>query len=203
MRLCDFPGCGRKHDSNGLCHSHAAQVARGRTLTPIAPPMTRMERFWAKVDRSGDCWEWLGSKRCSGGRYGGFYDGARVVAAHRYSWTIHRGPIPDGMVVCHRCDNTQCVNPAHLFVGTQRDNVLDMIAKNRKVILVGEATRVAKLTSDDVRAIRSDHRPAAIVAGDYGVHPSTVYRARKGSTWKHVSSSSRVDHGRVTRKDTP
>lgn len=186
MRVCDFPGCDRKHEAHGLCHSHRAQVARGRPLTPIAPPMTRLERFWAKVDKSGDCWLWSGSSRCSSGRYGGFFDGTRVVAAHRYSWTIHHGPIPDDMAVCHRCDNTKCVNPAHLFLGTQRDNVADMYAKGRAVPAHGERAHLAKLTNGQVAAIRADARPVPIIAVEYGVHVSTIYRVLRRSSWKLV-----------------
>lgn len=90
------------------------------------------ERFWSKVDLKGpdDCWEWQASKLPDG--YGSFGVRSRVVdKAHRVSWVLKNGPIPDGMSVCHRCDNPPCVNPDHLFLGTQQDNMKDMVSKGR------------------------------------------------------------------------
>jgi len=93
------------------------------------PPI---ERFWAKVDKTGDCWEWTGARFHHG--YGLFYESASVrTRAHRFAYETLAGPIPPGVLVLHRCDNPPCVRPEHLFLGTQADNVADMIAKGRIV----------------------------------------------------------------------
>lgn len=86
-------------------------------------------RFWRRAQPGPNCWTWDGAPYNGG--YGRMYFNEKVQAAHRVSWQLFRGSIPDGMLVCHHCDNPICVNPAHLFVGTSRDNVLDMVKKDR------------------------------------------------------------------------
>ena len=93
-----------------------------KTKTPI------MVRFWRKVDRSRECWVWTGSTSAG---YGSFNVNGPMVGAHRFAWEWANGPIPAGLRVLHHCDNPLCVRPAHLFVGTQLENMRDMSAKNR------------------------------------------------------------------------
>lgn len=85
--------------------------------------------FFSKIDQSKECWEWKAS--FLNNRYGAFYDGTRIVSAHRYSFELHNGEIPQGKVIMHSCDNTKCVNPDHLVLGTQKENIHDMIKKGR------------------------------------------------------------------------
>ncbi|MFA6325045.1 MAG: HNH endonuclease [Candidatus Paceibacterota bacterium] len=88
-------------------------------------------RFWTKVDKTKTCWNWLGSKSSKG--YGRFKIKGKLYSPHRISYELINGPIPKGMFICHKCDNPACVNPGHLFLGTQSDNMKDCFKKGRGV----------------------------------------------------------------------
>src|SRR6185369_231459 len=106
--------------------------------------------FWGKVEklRPVDCWDWTGSLR--GGGYGQIKVGPKLWDAHRYSWTLHFGEIPNGMWVLHKCDNRKCVNPEHLYLGTALDNNRDTAIRERKNPPKGEGHFRAKLCPDKV-----------------------------------------------------
>jgi hypothetical protein len=110
------------------------------------------------------------------------------LGAHRVSWLIHRGAIPPGLFVCHRCDNRRCVRPSHLFLGRLQDNHLDMERKGR--IAHGELHGQAKLTADQVMLIRRQAEcgtlNAAKLAEAYGVHPGTITTIASRQTWRHI-----------------
>jgi predicted DNA-binding protein (UPF0251 family) len=147
---------------------------------PIEPLESRMERL---VDRSGDCWPWLGS--CDAHGYGQMgYGQRKKLKAHRVAWELANGAIPEGMSVLHRCDNPPCCNPAHLFIGTQADNMADAHAKGRQFIpqgpaLRGEANPAAKLTDYQREAIcvlGDQGISQRVIAAYYGISQSTVCR---------------------------
>ena len=100
------------------------------------------------------------------------------MSAHRVSYELHKGPIPEGLIVRHTCDNTSCVNPAHLLAGTHADNAKDCTERGRRAKVRRAHTRVRKLTDDQVRAIRADTDKAHIVANKHGVAEVTVYNIR-------------------------
>lgn len=151
------------------------------------------EKFWSRVDIRGaeECWPWTGYRNERG--YGVFsYAKASAAKAHRIAYTIAKGRIPDGALICHSCDNPSCCNPAHLWPGSNRDNNADRHAKGRSVCFghgapvprpVGEQHSSAKLTEASVADIRSSDLPASHFAEKYGVTVSTVCRVRRGETW--------------------
>ena len=136
------------------------------------------DRFWAKVIKSQECWLWKAARSPRG--YGIFYDGNRLVYAHRVSWSLANGEIPQGMNVLHRCDTPECVNPKHLFLGTQSDNLLDCRKKNR-------LTQAKKLTIADARKIRSLRKEGfhiSSIASGFKISGKQVYNVLQNKQWK-------------------
>jgi DNA-binding XRE family transcriptional regulator len=146
------------------------------------------ERWAKRVARGDGCWEWTAYRDPFGyGRMGGT-DPKSIILAHRASWLIHFGPIPDGLDVLHRCDNPPCSRPDHLFLGTARDNMQDASTKGRTTR--GERGYSAKLTAGQVLAIRARYAEGGIsqqrLADAYGVARETVSELIRHETWKHL-----------------
>ena len=110
------------------------------------------------------------------------------VLAHRVAWELYRGPIPAGLRVLHHCDNPRCVNPDHLYLGTQRDNMRDCQQRGREPDRKGVQNGHSKLTEDQVRFIRRSALPAAKMAALLGVCRTAVGEVRRGRNWKHVDA---------------
>ena len=144
------------------------------------------ERFWKSIDRSGDCWLWTGALDPDG--YGRHTAGASRARAHRHSYEMHHGPIPDGLSVLHRCDVRKCVNPAHLFLGSHTDNMVDMMAKDRSTR--GVRNPRAKLTEENVRTIRERYAAGGIsqraLGAEFGVGDMTVSLVVRRKYWGHI-----------------
>ena len=167
-------------------------------------------RFWLKVEKTEDCWLWTGARDRKG--YGKFSmgsqykpDGSRrnsMVSAHRFSYELAYGPIPPhdsfhGLCVLHSCDNPSCVNPAHLSLGTNKDNVHDMDRKGRRRNgqLCGQDHHGAVLTEENVREIVRKHREDGVtqlsLSKEFGVSHSTINHIFTGRLWAHLGLSNK------------
>jgi hypothetical protein len=144
-----------------------------------------MERFWSKVNKTKTCWLWTGALRGKMG-YGYFWHKQHWVA-HRFSWQLAHGPIPSNMCILHICDNPLCVRPAHLFIGSKKDNNHDMIKKGRTQ-WIGRA-RNRMLSAQQVREIRKLRAKGMMhteIGKLYKVHPTTIRGVTTGRTYSSV-----------------
>lgn len=155
--------------------------------------MDLMEQFLRHVDKSGPngCWQWMGVRSTQG--YGGIQVNGTRVSAHRISYMLHHGDIPEGQgfhgyVVCHRCDNPSCVNPEHLFLGTQYANMQDRDAKWRRMAAEGAAHGMAKLSERDVKAIRqlAGQYSQMELAKMFSVSNSMISMIINRKNWTHI-----------------
>lgn len=133
------------------------------------------------------CWLWEGGTVFYGYGVTG-YDG-KSKRVHRLSWEIFRGPIPEGMVICHRCDTPPCANPDHLFLGTRSDNNYDCVRKGRANNRTGEQKPNAVLSNESVRAIWLSPLSNAAIAEQLGVNPRAVSNVRTGMLWRSVTAT--------------
>jgi HNH endonuclease len=146
------------------------------------------ERFWKKVAKGApdDCWRWTA---CTSKGYGQIRVGDLQVKAHRLSFELHSGPIPSGLSVLHRCDVPTCVNPAHLFLGTNADNMSDMRAKGRSAC--GPTNGNAKLTDASVIEIRAQYAAGIVMQRElgraFGVDQSLISLIVRRVRWTHLT----------------
>ena len=171
-----------------------------------------IDRFWSKVDKDGpvpehvpeigQCWIWTGGVDAHS--YGSIAVGRTMIRAHRMSWNVHVGPVPDGLNVLHRCDNPPCVNPAHLWLGTQKDNARDRERKGRGNQVKGErhglrlhpervargsrhhAAKIDETTVREIRRSRDSGDSLLTIAKRFGLHFGTVSKIVHRRLWKHV-----------------
>lgn len=193
MSNCSIPNCTRQIYARDWCSLHYQRwrhrggdpAVRFPTRGPL--PIPAAERFWSKVDSSGGpnaCWPFLGGRDSKDG-YGRFWYDGHTIAAHRAALLISGVNIPEGLSVCHTCDNPPCCNPRHLFVGSNLDNIADMVSKERHSH--HESHHRAKLTADQVTEIRlrsSQGEHNAPLARVFNVSRTHVARIVNSSSWK-------------------
>ena len=182
MNCCQIDECRRNAVGWGMCNKHYARWSRH------GDPMFT-ERRYENGALIGDrltynvttigCWEYSGSIGRSG--YGRVSAEGVYTQAHRVAYEEWVGPIPEGLFICHHCDNPPCINPAHLYAGTQQDNVDDMVRRSRNI--KGTTVNSNKLSEQQVLKIHEDTRPLRTIATEYGMGISQVSRIRTGKAW--------------------
>lgn len=146
-----------------------------------------LQNFFEKVNKTETCWLWTGGWHRSSG-YGAFTVLRNHLTPHRFSWTYHKGEIPEGYWVLHKCDKRLCVNPDHLFIGDLKLNVVDMMLKQRQA--KGENTGNCKLTEEIVKEIRASYIPYKVSCADlakkYNCSTSVIFQIIQRQTWRHI-----------------
>ena len=138
------------------------------------------DNFWSKVVETDSCWLWLGSKRDG---YGMFWSNGKLVSAHRMAWEIVHGRIPDGLLVLHKCDIRECVNPEHLFLGTHLDNFLDCIMKGRPGYIAPHPKLNKELVAEIKQSLACGALPI-MLSKHYNISIGHVLRIKNGKRWK-------------------
>jgi len=189
----------------GISKVSAFNIARAKFTKDLGlEPITRESIGWSErglslrdrilngseLNMTTGCWDWQRSGYANG--YGQISIDKKKWSAHRASYTAFIGDIPDGMLVCHKCDNRKCVNPDHFFLGNQKENIADMIAKGRQRTgkRIGTEHKNAIFTDEDIAAIFSrilKGERTCDIARDYNTSPATIFHIKKGNSWNHIT----------------
>lgn len=187
QELCAVSDCSRRYYAKGYCRKHWERMhfngtTERRTADPNSPLIARLT---ANSELQGECIVWTGRINRYG--YGELTFRGQGMTAHRAAYEVHKGAIPEGLFICHSCDNPPCVNPDHLRAGTAADNAHDKVERERSARGVGNAA--AKLTEADVREIRllrAKGHTYGQLASRFQVGTSTIGRVVKRTHWRHV-----------------
>jgi len=169
-----------------FCSKSCVTATRNKAIAK-----TPIEIFYKNAmipNNKNECWIW---KKQKSGRYGTMtINGVKSIGAHRFSYEHFNGEIPEGMFICHHCDQPKCVNPKHLFLGTPQDNVDDKMRKGRFKCAIGEQQGNSILTEDQVKEIKLKLKEGIyqrIIAKEYNIAQSAISKINKGIYWKHVT----------------
>lgn len=195
MKKCIESACNSKSSARGYCNKHYQRFIRG---VPMGgnPKKTVIERIEEKSShqKGTGCLIWNGA--VSGGykskpntQYGYIKIDGKTQRVHRVMYEIHSGPIPEGMVLCHKCDNPLCINPDHLFLGTQAENVQDMIEKKRQYHPRGEMNNSKLKECEVIRILEAAKQGVSlhILSQKYSVHVVTIRNIVSGKKWAYLS----------------
>jgi predicted XRE-type DNA-binding protein len=189
---CSFDGCERGAISKGYCDKHYRRLLKRGDVNNYGSRKVAegdaIERFHKKyeINKSG-CWLWTGGTRpnSKGVLYPRHWTNeSKSIGAHRFSFELVHGAIPQGMYVCHKCDTPLCVNPDHLFLGSHQDNMRDMVVKKRSFVGRGEDKKGrAKLTNQQADQIRKMEISQSKIAALFGVSQTTIGRIKRGESY--------------------
>ncbi len=195
MKICSVEACDRKLKARGWCALHYGRWVKYKDINRTYPVMrkslpieTRFWRYVVKNDDINDCWEWIGTKNPAG--YGMIKQYGKInIMAHRLSYILFKGEFKKELHACHTCDNPSCVNPNHLFIGTDKDNIQDMVNKGRGKSNRGINNPAAKLKDSDIPIIRERLKSGELqwkIAKDYSITQSTVSSIKYNRSWKDI-----------------
>jgi hypothetical protein len=188
MAACIVGSCGKPAKNRGMCWGHYTSQRRYGDPEYSSPSKRQERRFWGAFEQGHpeDCWEWHGNTLAHKMPYGRVYYEGKQVLAHRLSYALHNGYLPDDALVLHHCDNPKCVNPRHLYLGDHTDNAQDRVQRNRSNPKRGEDAATSKLTEDQVRAIRAAFGTCDELAKEFGVSRSLISLVRTRKVWAHI-----------------
>jgi hypothetical protein len=191
--ICCIKNCDLPVVALGLCNKHWRRNKKYGSPVAVSSHsgmfrgLSAEERFARSVVKTEGCWVWKASRdRYGYGVFRGMIGSVAFTRAHRYSYALHTGDMLVGMHALHTCDNPACVNPNHLFAGTNADNMRDKTQKGRSRVPVGEHHGKAKLSEQQVKRILKDPRPYAEIAADYNVAPSTIGSIKQRQSWRYL-----------------
>lgn len=187
-KSCSFDNCLRKSICKGMCDKHYRRAKKGNMYPKTRRMGTIEERFLMQFKKNDIdlCWLWEGDKRPNGKGilYGRFtIENGKGTSAHRYSYKFFNGDIPDNLFICHKCDTPLCVNPNHLFLGSHKENMKDMVNKNRSYKGRGEKKSISKLTNKQASEIRQSDDKRENLAKKYNVSLSCIARIKRNETY--------------------